>query len=268
MRALVTTVDAALPWRVPELIALNAEIRQPLALSTRVGFVGVVGGAGCSVAAGLAASVLANRRSGRVLAVNSSGHPRSLLWHAGITADATSTTGQDSARVGAARAADALDGLTTSATGLHALDLGMSTDQRWWDAVAPGSRFFDFVVTDWGTRDAGAMGHVLASSTLLCLVSTPDRVALQHTADLAAAAAAGGVPSVLALMPARGRAKLAERSAINSLRLPMVRFPVDRAHQRSRPVPSRQLRTKTNLSAMRLSAQLVNSGRRRLGAVA
>lgn len=251
---------AARPRRIAELRTLDGEVRRPLALSTRVGFVGTAGGAGCSTAAGLAASVLARRRSGRVLAVNASGAERSLLWHAGLVSDATSTAEQDARRAQAGTAADALEGLASAPSGLWALDLTRQTltdDTRWWEAVAPSSRFFDFVVTDWGVRDVASLGHVVAASSVLAVVMTPDRVALQHAVDLASAAHAAQVPTVGVLVPARGRGRWGVGEAIRSFPVPVVRLPRDRAHGSARPVPSTKLLDTTNLAAIRLAAALV-----------
>jgi len=263
---------AARPRRIAELRRLDEEVRRPLALSTRVGFVGTTGGAGCSAAAGLAAGVLARRRSSRVLAVNASGTSRSLLWHAGLLSDATSTTEDDGKRAAAGTAAEALAGLATAPSGLRGLDLTRQTqtsDTRWWEAVAPASRFFDFVITDWGVRDVPSLGHVLAASSVLAIVATPDRPALQHAVDLASAAHAGRVPAVVVLMPARGRAPVGIGAVLASMPTPVVRFPRDRAHGWASPAPSARLRDATNIAAIRLAAQLATvAAVRRPGAAA
>src|SRR5690606_17954155 len=223
MRGAWGLLAAARPRRIAELRRLDEQVRRPLALSTRVGFVGTAGGSGCSTAAGLAASVLARRRSSRVLAVNASGARRSLLWHAGLLSDATSTSAQDAERASASTAAEALAGLATAPSGLHGLDLTRVTpgdDTRWWEAVAPSSRFFDFVVTDWGVRDVGSLGHVATASSLLAIVLTPDREALQRTVEIAAAAHAAQVPSVAVVVPARGRAPWGIGEALRAMPVP------------------------------------------------
>ena len=255
-------VAASRPRRIAELRSLDEQTRRPLALSTRVGFVGATGGTGCSSATGLAASVLARRRSGRVLAVNASGAPRSLLWHAGILSTATSTADQDSRRASAGTAQEALEGLVSAPSGLRGIDLtrqAQTDDTRWWEAVAPSSRFFDFVVTDWGVRDVASLGHVVAASSVLAVVMTPDRVALQHAVDLSAAAHASHVPTVGVLVPARGRGPWGVGEAIRAFPVPVVRIPRDSAHAAARPVPSTRLRDATNLAAIRLAAALVSA---------
>lgn len=262
MRGAWGLVAAARPRRINELRRLDDEIRRPLALSTRVGFVGTAGGVGCSTAAGLAASVLARRRSGRVLAVNASGAPRSLLWHAGLLSEAATTMEQDGRRASAGSAAEALDGLACAPSGLFGIDLTRQTqtdDTRWWEAVAPSSRFFDFVVTDWGVRDVAALGHVVAASSVLAIAMTPDRVSLQHAVDLASAVYAAAVPAVGVLLPTRGRVPWGVSAAVRAFPIPVVRFPRDRAHGAARPVPSTRLRDRTNLAAIRLAAGLVSA---------
>ncbi|GAB2610716.1 hypothetical protein [Pseudactinotalea suaedae] len=262
MRRVRGLIAAARPRRIAELQALDEQVRRPLALSTRVGFVGTAGGVGCSSVAGLAASVLARRRTGRVLAVNASGGERSLLWHAGLLSEATSTIEQDSRRASAGTAREALDGLVAAPSGLRGIDLTRQTqtdDSRWWEAVAPSSRFFDFVVTDWGARDVASLGHVVAASSLLAIVMTPDRVAMQHAVDLAAAAYAANLPAVGVLVPARGRAGWGVGEAVRAFPIPVHRFPRDRAHGAARPVASTRLLDSTNLAAIRLAAGLVSA---------
>lgn len=275
---------SARPARVRELSALDAAVRRPLPLSTRVGVIGVAGGTGCSTTAGLVAALLAHRRGTRVLAVNASGRARSLLWHTGLTDGATSTPAQDAARSAADDVRTAVDGLPRSAGGVHGLDLHDAADgadhradhraaartpapgdDRWWDAVAPAGRFFDFVVTDWGVRDVASLGHVVASSTLLCVVTTPDREGLQRAVDLAAAGEGAGTPAVVAVMPARGRGAPGTRTAVRRLPSRAVVFPLDHAHGAARPAPAALLRTGTRLAVLRLGALLVDEGAARRG---
>lgn len=67
-----------------ELTTSDAVLRAPLALSRRVGFVHLRGGAGASTAAASVASLLARRRTGMVLAVNASAGERQVLTQAGV----------------------------------------------------------------------------------------------------------------------------------------------------------------------------------------
>src|SRR5699024_756111 len=141
-------VTAMRPGRVAELVELDAAVRVPLPLSTRVGFIGVAGGTGCSTVAGLAAAVLVARRSRRMLAVNASRRARSLLWHAGLTGAASVGGQHTGVPAGARHAADVTADLVTTPGGLYCMDLvgepGTDVDDRWWQTVAPVGRFFDF----------------------------------------------------------------------------------------------------------------------------
>lgn len=261
MGRLSSLVDAARPQRVTELVRLDEEIRSPLPLSTRVGFVGVAGGVGCSVAAGLASSALASRRPGRVLAVNASNEHRSLLWHAGMTGDAHPDRGADADRAGARRAAEVTARLPRTAGGLSCIDLAGGdpggADGRWWEVVAPIGRFFDFVVTDWGVRDMTASDDVTASSALACVVTSADRTGLQRGVDLAHALGVAGAPAVLAVVDAHRRRAPVTSTLVDLLPVPAVEIPYDAAHHAVAPAPGSALRPGTRLAAVRLATALV-----------
>lgn len=254
-------LDAARPSRVTELVHLDEELRSPLPLSTRVGFVGTAGGAGCSVAAGLASTVLASRRPGRVLAVNASTDHRSLLWHAGLTTEAHPDRGRDADRAGARRAADVTADLPRTRGGLSCIDLAgkdpAGADTRWWEVVAPIGRFFDFVVTDWGVRDAGSSDEVTSSSAIACVVTTPDRAGLQRGVDLAHALSVARTPTVLAVVDAHRRRSTTTSTMVDLLPVPAVEVPHDPAHHAADPVPGSALRPATRLAGVRLAAALV-----------
>lgn len=261
MGRVTAILDAARPRRVGELVRLDEQIRSPLPLSTRVGFVGVAAGVGCSLAAGLASSVLASRRSGHVLAVNASHEDRSLLWHAGLTTDAHPDRGRDAERSGAARAAEVTSGLARTPSGLSCIDLAGSdhggADARWWEVVAPIGRFFDFVVTDWGVRDAGSSDEVTSSSALACVVTTADRTGLQRGVDLAHALSTAGTPSVMAVVDAHRRRTAATSTIVDLLPVPAVQIPHDAAHHAATPTPAAGLRPRTRVAGVRLAAALV-----------
>lgn len=260
---------AARPSRVAELTRLDEEIRAPLPLSTRVGFVSVASGIGCSVAAGLAVSVLAARRPGRVLAVNASADARSLLWHAGLTSDAQVDRGDDPGRASARRAEDVTATLARTPAGLACIDLvdgtAGSADTRWWEVVAPIGRFFDFVVTDWGVREAGSCDDITASSALACVVSPPDRAGMQQAIDLAHALSLAGTPSLVAVVDAGRRRTPATGIMVDLLPVPAVELPHDPAHGADAPVPGTELRPATTLAAARLAAALVRCAADREG---
>lgn len=282
-----TTVVAALPARADELHRLDEAVRAPLALSTRVGVVGVAGGSGCSTVGGLLASVLSSRRDHRTLLVNASRTARSALWHAGLTTPAPSTPADETARRAARRSDAATVGLVQTLGGLYCLDLaapvptadgpesaggapddrgaGVRTadDSRWWEAVAPAGRFFDFVVTDWGVRDASTVGRVLSASTAVVVTTTADRTSLQRAVDLARTVEEAGVQVLVAVDDVRRERTAALREMLRLLPVPAVAFPHDRAHGAARPVGSHRLRASTTLAALRLAAAVVDAAGRR-----
>lgn len=258
---LVSTVLASSSERrVHELTELDAAVRGPLPLSTRVAFVGVAGGLGTSVAAGLAASVLRARRSSRVLAVNTSPGRTSVLWHLGVTERATPVANDAATRAGARHADEATAGLSRTPGGIYAADLADESgtaDARWWDTVAPIARFFDFVVTDWGVRTPHTLGDVVAASSLVCVTAAADLTSVQHGVDLAHTAESAGSRPVLVVVDAQARMNPALREAVRGAPVPAVSIPHDAVHAHDRPVPSRRLSSTTNLAALRLAATLV-----------
>lgn len=285
-----TTLVAALPSRAEELRRLDEAVRAPLALSTRVGVVGVAGGSGCSTVGGLLASVLSSRRDQRVLLVNASRTARSALWHAGLTTPAPSTPADETARRAARRSDAATAGLVQTLGGLYCLDLAApvpaadgagsgsdgagsaveadagvrpADDSRWWEAVAPAGRFFDFVVTDWGVRDASTVGRVLSASTAVVVTTPADRTSLQRAVDLARTVEEAGVQVLLAVDDVRRERTAALGEMLRLLPVPAVALPYDRAHGAARPVGSHRLRASTTLAALRLAAAVVDVAGRR-----
>jgi len=285
-----TTLVAALPSRAEELRRLDEAVRAPLALSTRVGVVGVAGGSGCSTVGGLLASVLSSRRDQRILLVNASRTARSALWHAGLTTPAPSTPADETARRAARRSDAATAGLVQTLGGLYCLDLAApvpaadgagsgsdgagsageadagvrpADDSRWWEAVAPAGRFFDFVVTDWGVRDASTVGRVLSASTAVVVTTPADRTSLQRAVDLARTVEEAGVQVLLAVDDVRRERTAALGEMLRLLPVPAVALPYDRAHGAARPVGSHRLRASTTLAALRLAAAVVDVAGRR-----
>lgn len=285
-----TTLVAALPSRAEELRRLDEAVRAPLALSTRVGVVGVAGGSGCSTVGGLLASVLSSRRDQRILLVNASRTARSALWHAGLTTPAPSSPADETARRAARRSDAATAGLVQTLGGLYCLDLAApvpaadgagpgsdgagsageadagvrpADDSRWWEAVAPAGRFFDFVVTDWGVRDASTVGRVLSASTAVVVTTPADRTSLQRAVDLARTVEDAGVRVLLAVDDVRRERTAALGEMLRLLPVPAVALPYDRAHGAARPVGSHRLRASTTLAALRLAAAVVDVAGRR-----
>lgn len=260
MGVVARVLASALPDRVAAFTALDTRVRAPLALSSRIGVVGVSAGAGTSTVAGLLASTLAARRAHRVVAVNASAGNRSLLWHAGCTVAAGTTPERDATRRAARSGEEVTAGLVRTPVGLFCLDLaedaGPVPDDRWWRALGSAGRFFDLVVTDWGARTGASLGPTVAASSVLCVVAEAERAALQHAVDLATAA---GLPAVIAAVNVRGArtpwlAELARRSSIT-----VVPVPHDPAHGAPRPLPSSRLSAATSLATLRLAAGLIDA---------
>lgn len=259
MGVVARVLASALPDRVAEFTALDTSVRAPLALSSRIGVVGVSAGAGTSTVAGMLASTLAARREHRVLAVNASAGNRSLLWHAGCTVAATTTVEKDATRRAARSGAEVTAGLVRTPVGLCCLDLaedaGPVPEDRWWRALGPAGRFFDLVVTDWGARTGTDAGPAVAASSVLCVVAEAERASLQHAVDLATAT---GLPAVIAAVDLRGARprwlrELAHRSAV-----PVVPVPHDPGHGAPRPLSSARLSAASSLAVLRLGALLVS----------
>jgi|APAga8741243762_1050094.scaffolds.fasta_scaffold00111_14 MinD-like ATPase involved in chromosome partitioning or flagellar assembly len=258
MGVVARVLASALPDRVTEFTALDAQVRAPLALSSRIGVVGVSAGAGCSTVAGMLASTLAARREHRVLAVNASAGNRSLLWHAGCTVAAGTTVEKDATRRAARSGEEVTAGLVRTPVGLHCLDLaddaGPVPDGRWWRALGPAGRFFDLVVTDWGARSGADVGAAVSASSVLCVVAEAERAALQHAVDLATATR---LPAVIAAVDLRGARPRWLRELAAHSRIPVVPVPHDPSHGAPRPVSSARLSAATSLATLRLSALLV-----------
>lgn len=169
--SLAAVLRSCLPGQPERLIALDAAIRAPLPLSTRVGVLAADPDAPSGIVAGLLATVLAARRPHRVLAVAAgAGSESAHLDEEAIARRATARTG-----------AEATHGLAQTPGGVWTLDL-TGRPQRWWDAVAPIGRFFDFVVTDWGAP--AALDDARAAGGVLLVVASADPEALRAGVEL------------------------------------------------------------------------------------
>ena len=216
-RGLLTSFDAVLrsclPGRGDRLIALDAAIRAPLPLSTRVGVLGATPDAPTAMVGGLLTAVLAARRPHRVLAASAHDAEPSIGWFAGITGPATSDETAIARRATARTGAEATDGLAQATGGGWAIDLAGRAD-RWWDAVAPISRFFDFVVTDWGSPMG--LNDVRAAGGVLLVVAEATRESLRAGVELKARLEGADAPVLLAVLD-RGDAPrgLAEVARVN-----------------------------------------------------
>lgn len=169
-----------------ELDDAHRSIGQGVPTSRRIAFASLRGGTGCSATAAAVATVLARRRSGRVLGVDGAAGLRSFAVHAG--ADRTGPTPPSDRRRAARTSWDATDGLAVTPSGLHVLRVGdpdlssrRAAPHEWSDAVDPIARFFDVVVGDWGSRSPFVdLGAVAADAHVVALVTGPDRPAVEE----------------------------------------------------------------------------------------
>lgn len=249
-----SVLRASVPGQPDQLAALDDAIRAPLPLSTPVGLVGATSDAPAALVGGLLAATLAARRPHRVLAVSTGRQQRGLAWHAGVTTAAVPTADGVSRRASAATGEEATDGLAEGRAGLWAIDLG-SDHEAWWSAVAPIGRFFDFVVTDWGTSDVAE--PLRATSAVIVIVTTARLDALQRAVDLRAHLAA---PSVSPLVVVHGAAEANQHGLREAARVnDALWLPDDRGFAREEPPRGRALRYATNQAVLRLAAAVVSA---------
>jgi len=169
-----------------ELDDADRAIRQGVPTSRRIAFASLRGGTGCSTTAAAVATVLARRRSGRVLGVDGAAGPRSFAGFAG--ADHDGPTPPSERRAAARTSWDATDGLATSPSGLHVLRVGnarlptrQAAPDEWRTSVDPIARFFDVVVGDWGSRSPFVdLGAVTADAHVVALVTGADRPGVEE----------------------------------------------------------------------------------------
>lgn len=254
MGRLESVLRAALPGEPARLAALDAAVRAPLPLSTAVGVVGAGPDAPTAVVGGLLAGVLAARRPHRVLAVAAKPARPGIGWHVGLDTSATPTDAQIANRAVAGSGAEATVGLAQAPGGSWVLDLA-DEPARWWEAVAPISRFFDFVVTDWGA--ATDLDDARATSAVLLVVAGANRPALQAGVDLAARLTTPEVRPLLAVHDSgagteRGMAALAAANDAHWL-------PADRGLRTEPPTPSSRLRYRTSTAVLGLAAAVVRA---------
>lgn len=246
------------------LRSVDEQLRAPIALSRRIGFVQVRGGCGTSTTAAYVANLLAGRRSGMVLAVNAAAGPGSLVRHAGVRE--TEQQRASHLRMGARSARDARDGLMTTASRLYVLDLwrlrgapGLPSSTIWSRQVAPIARFYDVVVTDWGSRPAALdLGEVAATGHVVCVVTRADRHAMEESARAVERLVdAEEAPPVVVAVVDVGHT--ADRSAVVSRRLdvPVLTIPYDPVRRSAEPVGSSDLATRTRLAYAGLAAELI-----------
>jgi hypothetical protein len=245
----------------------DAALRQPLATSRRVGFVQLHGGNGLSTTAAAVASVLASRRSGRVLGVDAASGPLGFSWHAG-TSDPSApiaSTAPNERRLRARDGADAVTGLPLAASGLFTLRVGAggapASTAEWAAEVSPIARFFDLVCTDWGVRPwQSDLAEIAGSSHVVCLIARAERRAAEEAVAMIAALQGqeSGPRVVLALVDvADGRRRDAGRvleTVAGHAGVPVLGVPYDAAR-----AAGRSARSHSRLAAARLAGTIVSN---------
>ncbi|MCU1527662.1 MAG: hypothetical protein JWP75_1425 [Frondihabitans sp.] len=276
LRATPSAVFGSTAARLAEMERADHAIRILLALSHRIAFVQLAGGSGTSAVAAYIAGLLAHRRTGPILGVNASGGDRTLLWYAGVRGDASETTDDSSAeddgrRLRPAHFADASAGLLRAASGLYLFDVRRSTigiaatETDWATPVAPITRFYDVVCTDWGVRRPELdLGGVAAGSHAVCLVARADRSSLEEA--VAAATALTALPSaphvVVAAVDIGNTAGRAPQVVRWDAGTRILRIPYDAARSAAEPVASSSLSTRSRLAHTMLAAELMTQADR------
>lgn len=241
-------------------------LRKPLPLSRRIGFVQARGGSGASSTAAYVSSVFARRRGGMVLGVNASASDVNLGWYTGTRAAQTQRVSE--LRLRARNAAEAVDGLPSSGSGLYTLDLreaetvrGPVSGRTWSEQLGPITRFFDVVSTDWGTRGFREdLEQVASTSHAICLVSRADRHAVEEAAALVPALQAlEDSPRVVLVTVDVGRTGgRAASIAAAQLDIPVLEIPYDSARSSAKPVSSSALSTRTRIAYTTLATTLMS----------
>ena len=264
LRSTPLVVFGSTAARARELHSVDEMVRVPIPLSRRIGFVQMRGGAGASSTAAYIANLLARRREGPVLAVDASGGENGMLWHTGLPHTAEQRSSRR--RAGARRAADAVDGLPLTASGLWTLSIaaphaaGAAPTDAWFDQCSPISRFFELVITDWGVRDPRVdLSGVVAASHVLCLVARADRHSAEQTlAVIEAIRREDNPPAVVVALTDVGSTGIGssdlERAAVNAS---IHVIPYDLARASARPLSSPALATRTRLAYGRLARDLI-----------
>ncbi|HLL62746.1 MAG TPA: hypothetical protein VK401_06845 [Propionibacteriaceae bacterium] len=256
-----------------ELTSSDAVLRAPLALSRRVGFVQLRGGAGASATTAYVANLLARRRTGMVLAVNASAGERHAVWQAGVAAPPPDPSWPKRAlhrdlaadrRAHPTSAADARAGLGVSGSGLYGLDLTRDRLSAgagsWLEQVSPIARFYDVVLTDWGVRDRRAdLRQVGVTSHVVCLVARADRYTVEEAAALVPALQeVEDRPRLVLVLVDVGRTGGPTPALLRrQLSVPVVTIPYEPLQAAEQPPGSRRLPAPFRLAGIRLARAIL-----------
>lgn len=210
-----------------ELADADAAIRRGVPTCRRVNFVGLRGGVGVSTTAASVATILAQRRPRRVLAVDG-GASRAVTLLTG--ADAVPEPPEEPApsrrrtlperRPAAATSWEATSALPASPTGLRVVapeptGARQASPAEWRAAVEPITRFFDVAVGDWGRRAPSVdLSAAVDDAHALALVARADRFALEEAlAHVGAIRARSGRSPLVVAVDVDGVGPAASRAA-------------------------------------------------------
>jgi hypothetical protein len=255
---LTSVVGSAAPWRIRELTRLDAQVRVSRPVAVRVAVLGVTRDVGTSVAAGLTASVLASRGH-RVLAVNASRPGKSLLWHTGLPPQPPAAPEDDDRRAAASTFAGACEGLPRATSGVYCMELADSFEARWRHVVAPVTRFFDYTITDWGTRSINDLAAIASAATIVAVVAPAERPLVQQAVDIAGAIGDTGAIPIVVVTDPKNTWNPAWSELLKLLPFPAAHIAYDTAHGEDRPRSSRRLPDATRLSGLRLAAAITTA---------
>lgn len=190
-----------------DLVAADEGLRRPVSTSRRVAVVQAHGGAGATTTTAGVASVLAGRRPAGVLAVDAAHGPASLAAACGIDDPLAWSSGR-ARTTGIARADQARGVLPRTPAGLAVLGDGSASapwpphPRTWREVVDPVGRFFDVVLTDWGTRGSDELEVIAGDHHVVAVVARADRADAERGVALAArvAAAEHRAPAVVLVL--------------------------------------------------------------------
>lgn len=235
-----------------ELAEVDELLGRRVSTSRRVALVQADGGAGATTTLARAATALARRRTGGVLAVDAARGDADLARRAGL-ADPPALALSLGRTAGVSTAAQARRAVPAAASGLHVLGSGTDgpvgalagfvTPAGWRAAVDPIGRFFDAVLTDWGVRtDLADLAEIAASHHVVGVVARADR----GPAERGLAAVAGlleeapGTAVALVLVDVGGTAGPTDRLArrvLSEVGLPVPVHLLDHAPASDEPAP-------------------------------
>lgn len=248
-----------------ELVALNSGLRRPVATSRRIAMVQLDGGTGATTAAARTATLLARRRGGGVLAVDTARGKAHLATYTQVTdpiglTQFLSTSSQRLTRAGVRSA------IPVSRAGVNVLGSGTG-DQAPWPTPPPAwgnaidriGRFFDVILTDWGVRTGdGELAQIIENHHAVIIMARADHAHGERAVELATAISRDmpGSELVVALADLSNAARPPSRQLSTQARaanVPILTIPFDRELSRSGGVSTGAIHLNTALAYARLA---------------